>query len=161
MTILQALSPVLALGMNCAAQILLCRRAVPLLRSVYLGFAIGLAACILLCGFSAELFPGLITYVALGYCYFHFINLGETARRIRIVRELSEAGPAGLSEEEILARYNTRNILNARFARLENNSQVIEKDGRYYLGKPAVLYMARALLLMKKILLGRSSEDTQ
>jgi hypothetical protein len=36
--------------------------------------------------------------------------------------------------------------------------QVIEKKGRYYVGRPAVLYMARAMLLMKKILLGRTAE---
>ncbi|MBI4349905.1 MAG: hypothetical protein HY550_00555 [Elusimicrobia bacterium] len=159
MTSLQALAPVLALCVNCAAQVLLFRRAGALLRSVYLGFFSGLAACALLCGFSAELPPGLITYGALGYCYFHFINLGETARRIRIVRELSEAGPAGLSKEELLGRYDARNILDARLARLVNNAQIIKKDGRYCLGKPAVLYMARALLLMKKLLLGRSAES--
>lgn len=158
MTILQAVSPVLALGVNCAAQVIICRSTGGLLRSVYLGFAAGVAACALLCGFTEALPPALVTTGALGYCYFHFINLGETARRIRLVRELSEAGPAGLSREEILARYNAGTILAARFARLINNSQVVEQEGRYYLGKPAVLHMARALLLMKRILLGRSGE---
>ena len=35
----------------------------------------------------------------LGYCYFHFVNLGETARRVRIVRELwqSEDNRVGLT----------------------------------------------------------------
>ena len=44
-----------------------------------------------------------VIYAALGYCYFHFINLGETARRIRIIRELYDA-KTGLSPEEILNR---------------------------------------------------------
>ena len=158
MTVLQAVSPILALGINCAAQVLICRKTSGLLRSVYLGFMAGLAACALLCGFTAALPPSLVTTAALGYCYFHFINLGETARRIRIVRELSEAGPAGLSKEELLVRYKAGTILAARFARLMNNSQVLEKEGRYYLGKPTVLYMARALMLMKRILLGRGGE---
>lgn len=158
MTALQALSPAVALAVNCAVQVLLCRRSGALLKSVYLGFAAGLSACAVLSGFSADSFAAVITYGALGYCYFHFINLGETARRIRIVRELDEAGPAGLTREELLSRYNAAKMLDARFARLVNNSQVIEKEGRYYLGKPAVLYMAKTLLFMKKVLLGRSAE---
>lgn len=158
MTIIQALSPVAGLGVNCAAQILLCRRSGRLLGSVYRGFAGGAAACALVCGFTAELLPSLITYGALGYCYFHFINLGETARRIRIMRELAEAGPEGLSKEELLARYNARAMAEVRLARLLNNMQVIEREGRYYVGKPAVLYMARTMTLMKRILLGRTAE---
>lgn len=157
MTLPQALSPVIGLAVNVAAQVLYCRRSGRLLSSVYRGFAAGAAACALTCGFSQDLFPSLITYSALGYCYFHFINLGETARRIRIVRELSEAGPGGLSRQEILARYNAAAMLQARFARLLNNSQVVEKEGRFYVGKPAVLYMAEAISLMKLILLGRAA----
>jgi len=159
MTTLQAVSPVLALAINCAMQVVICRRTGALLRSVYLAFTTGLAACALLCGFSAELFPELITYGALGYCYFHFLNLGETARRIRIVREISEAGSSGLSKEEILSKYNSKIIIAARLSRLISKTQIIEKDGRYYLGKPTVLYMANALLMMKKLLLGKSSES--
>lgn len=159
MTLLQALSPVAGLAVNCAAQVLLCRRSGKLLNSVYRGFAGGAAACALACGFGQELAPALITYGALGYCYFHFINLGETARRIRIVRELAEAGPAGLSRDELLSRYNARIMVEARFKRLVNNAQVVERDGRYYSGKPAVLLMARTLSLIKKVLLGRDREQ--
>jgi len=157
-TTLQALSPIAGLAVNCAAQVLLCRRSGKLLNSVYRGFAGGAAACALACGFGQELAPALVTYGALGYCYFHFINLGETARRIRIVRELAQAGENGLTREELLARYNARTIVEARFARLLNNSQIIEKSGRLFPGKPAVLYMAWTILLMKRILLGRTSE---
>jgi len=157
MTLQQALSPVIGLAFNVATQIIACRSSGRLLSSVYRGFAAGAAACALACGFSPDLLASLTTYAALGYCYFHFINLGETARRIRIVREMSEAGPEGLSRQEVLARYNAESMLRARFARLLNNSQVVEKEGRYYIGKPAVLYMAKAISLMKLILFGRTS----
>ena len=100
-----------------------------------------------------------MTYAALGYCYFHFINLGETARRVRLMRELAEAGPAGLGKEELLSRYNARTMVEARFRRLLDNSQVVERNGRYYVGKPAVLWMARLVLLLKKLLLGRAGEN--
>jgi hypothetical protein len=158
MTIQQALSPAAALGVNCLLQIIVCRRTGKLLKSVYVGFAGGMVACVLFCGFSTELLPALATYSAFGYCYFHFINLGETARRIRIVKELSEAGETGLSKKDILARYNSGKILHTRFERLISNRQVTEKEGRYYLADKAVLHMARTMLFMKKVILGRASE---
>lgn len=158
MTLLQAASPLLGLAFNCLVQVQACRRDKRLLSSVYRGFAGGAAACALACGFGAELLPSLFSYAALGYCYFHFINLGETARRIRLVRELAEAGPSGLTKEELLSRYNSGELVEARLGRLLSNSQVVEKYGRYYLGGPALLLMARALLLLKKLILGRTSE---
>ncbi|OGR69977.1 MAG: hypothetical protein A2089_11530 [Elusimicrobia bacterium GWD2_63_28] len=159
MTLLQAASPLVGLAFNCLVQVLACRRDRRLLRSVYRGFAGGAAACALACGFGEELPPALVTYAALGYCYFHFINLGETARRVRLMRELAEAGPAGLGKEELLSRYNARTMVEARFRRLLDNSQVVERNGRYYVGKPAVLWMARLVLLLKKLLLGRAGEN--
>lgn len=158
MTPLQALAPVAGLAADFAVQAVDCRLNGRLLRSVYRGFAAGAAVCALLCGLDGDLPAALLTYGALGYCYFHFINLGETARRIRIVRELAEAGPAGLTKEEVLARYDARTMVEVRFARLLNNGQVVERDGRFYVGKPAVLFMARTLLVMKRLLLGRTSE---
>lgn len=153
MTLLQAAAPAIGLAFNCLVQVRACRRDKRLLSSVYRGFAGGAAACALACGFGAALLPALVTYAALGYCYFHFINLGETARRIRLLRELAEGGPDGLSKEQLLAGYNAKGILAARLERLLNNSQIVEKDGRYYLGGRAVFGMARILLLMKRLLL--------
>ncbi len=158
MTLLQALSPAAGLAVNCAAQVLACRLGCGLLRSIYLGFAAGGAACALISGHGADLLAALVTYAALGYCYFHFLNLGETARRVRLVRELAEAGPAGLTRRELLARYNAVMMVRARLDRLIKNSQVSERDGRYYAGKPGILYAAKALSAMKALLLGRGRE---
>lgn len=155
---LQALSPVLALAANCITQILICRISKSLLKSVYVGFLAGLGVYTLRNGLSAEMLTGVITYGVLSYCYFHFINLGETARRIRILREINDAMPQGLSEKELLSKYNAKTILAVRFRRLINNSQVINRGDRYYLGKPTVLYMAQILIFMKKLLLGRTGE---
>lgn len=96
-------------------------------------------------------------YTCLGYCYFHFINLGETARRIRIVREIHDA-LEGLTMEEILSRYNARTIVDKRLQRLLSKGQIVEKDGRYFAGKPAMLVMSRIIIAMKLILLGKKSE---
>ena len=91
------------------------------------------------------------------YCYFHFVNLGETARRIRILTELWESGD-GLSRNEILERYDASHIVNVRLQRMINKKQIIVENGRYYIGKPIMLYMARAIVMMKLVLLRRRSE---
>ena len=89
--------------------------------------------------------------------YFHFINLGETARRIRILRELHEP-PDGLTLDGLLARYNAQEIIERRISRLIETHQIVLRDGRYFIGKPFVLWMARSLVVLKFILLGKHSE---
>ena len=106
---------------------------------------------------AAILATNLITYLSLAYCYFNFINLGETARRIRIIRELYDA-PKSLSLEEILERYNAKHILQMRIDRLINNKQLIYKNGRYYIGNPIMLFIAKIIVAMKIVLLGKKSE---
>ncbi len=104
-----------------------------------------------------SVFINIVSYSALGYCYFHFVNLGETARRIRLLRELSESN-AGLSMDEILQRYNAKEIIENRLNRLLKSGQVIHKDNRYYIGKPVMLFMSKMVVFAKRFILGKSSE---
>jgi len=157
MSIISALLPVLGLLVNVSVQIVVSRAGGSLLRSVFAGFAAGLAPVVYFSGLTARLPADILCYGALGYCYFHFINLGETARRIRLVRELYTS-PEGLSETEILRRYNSRDILTARMARLLGNGQLILRDGRYFTGKPAVLLMAKTITSLKLLIIGKKSE---
>ena len=99
----------------------------------------------------------LITYVSMGYCYFHFVNLSETARRIRILRELRDS-PEGLDLDQLLARYNARDIIERRIQRLIKNGQIILKNDKYYIAKPVMLLIANILLVLKWIILGKKSE---
>jgi hypothetical protein len=136
-----------------------------LLNSVFMGFIFGFLNLLIFeyyisastNSFIANLITNIIIYVALGYCYFVFINLGETARRIRILRELFDA-PEGLSLDEILRRYNAQEIIERRLQRLLKNNQIIVKNDIYYIGKPIVLWMARIVVAFKFILLGKKSE---
>jgi hypothetical protein len=157
MTIMIALLPVFALLLNSAVQIAASRAGGSLLRSVFAGFIAGLAPVLYFSGLTARLPADILCYGAFGYCYFHFINLGETARRIRLVRELYES-PDGLSETEILHRYNSREILSARMARLLGSGQLLLRDGRYFTGKPAVLLMAKTITFLKLLIIGKKSE---
>ena len=99
----------------------------------------------------------LLIYAALGYCDVHFINLGETARRIRILRELYET-PEGLSQEEILKHYNAKHVVDMRLRRLLGNGQIIERQGRYYIGSPVMLFIAKSITALKFVILGKRSE---
>ena len=100
-----------------------------------------------------------LTYVSLVYWYvFGFFNLGESARRIRLLVELRTAGDRGLTRAEILAAYNARIIVDARLGRLLAGGQVVERDGRYFIGKTLMLCGAKALVLLKLVFLGAPSE---
>lgn len=165
------LSPVLGLLINIISQITIARyvRKLSPLRSLLPGFLIGLAVMftveivysltrnLTIVALIAELVLNTITYGSLGYCYFHFINLGETARRVRIVRELLESKD-GLSMSELLECYNASEIIDVRIQRLLKNKQIVLRDSKYFIGKSVMLYIARLIVVMKIVILGRKSE---
>ncbi len=173
MAFMQAVLPVWVFAEMVIIQILLSRLVFKqsLLKTVIVSFCVGL--CVLVfqeylyfysAGSSLALIDAagygllhLMTYAALAYCYMHFINLGETARRIRLIRELHES-PGGLSLEQVLKRYNAGVILENRLGRLLNNRQIVLKDGRYYLQGRFMIFAARSVLALKEFLLGRGSE---
>lgn len=171
MNIIQVLTPIIALTLNVLFQVLGYRYVIrsSLLKSLFLGFFFGFIVLILLefyaffvgensgedCFYIAMV--NVIAYSALAYCYFHFVNLGETARRIRIVRELYKS-KNGLSMKELLAIYNARKMVEMRISRLLNSGQIICKNNRYYVGKPVILFIAKIIIMMKIIILGKKSE---
>jgi len=171
MVYLHVLSPVAALAINVLAQICYCRFVSnkQLLKSLFFGFFCGMLMLFAIEAFYVAQLPSSVlknipsvliniaSYSALGYCYFHFVNLGETARRIRMLRELSESKD-GLSVDEILERYNAKEIIENRLNRLLKSGQVIYKDNRYYIGKPVMLFMSRMVVFAKRFILGKSSE---
>lgn len=168
---LHLFSPIISLGINAICQVCVVRyiNKFSLLKSIFLGFGFGLWILLLVemyylvklessllekaCSLSANI----VAYIALGYCYFHFINLGETARRIRIIRELYESND-GLSLDELLARYNAKEIIERRLSRLINNRQIILKDGRYYIANLTMLFITKIIVGMKLVILGKRSE---
>ena len=101
-----------------------------------------------------EITANFFTYLSLGYCYFHFINLGETARRIRILRELYDS-KQGLSEKEILEKYNAEEIVVRRINRLMSNGQILYRDDRYYINSPIMLLISKIIIVLKLLFLGK------
>lgn len=162
------LLPFLALCLNILLQITAYKYLVKsrLLKSEYFGFAWG---CLVLLIFEfivyqklpknglSLLCADLIIYGCLSYGFFTFINMGETARRIRLLRELYES-PAGLTKEQVLEAYSAGTIVNQRLERLLNNHQIVLRDGRYYAGKPLMFFISKAILFMKMVVFGKASE---
>src|SRR5512145_1901063 len=156
------LPPVLGGLVNVATQILLCRSGrVGLMGSIFLGFAPGLLATLAAHAIPAEpsLWQGVpanvVIYVCGGYTYFHLLNMGETARRIRLLRELSGADAQGLTGAELAARYNSAEMLARRLDRLIGQGIVREDKGRLFLVKRGALVMTGMVGLFKAIVLGR------
>lgn len=170
---LRVLISVLSLLINTSVQVVIfrCFPGWGLLKSEYWGFGAGFLSLstyefcnffnftIPLKEFVAILVVNLITYFSLCYCYFNFVNLSETARRARILRELYDF-PEGLSLQELLLRYNAKEIIERRIARLLNNGQIIFSNDRYYIGIPLMLWIAKIIMVMKLMILGRKDLDT-
>jgi len=154
---------------NALVQILSRYANIRLLKSVYAGFAAGLIslvfleACIYLISsislieFLLILLSNLIIYAILSFCYFNLITLGETARRIRIMVELSESR-IGLTLEEIIKKYNARMIVDLRLDRLLGNGEITLRSNRYFIGNSKMLQIGRIYTLAKLILFGKRSE---
>lgn len=140
-----------------------------LLKSIFIGFIFGSLSLLLgefyyLSQQSVKLIDTIcygisnfIIYFILWNVYFHFVNLGETGRRIRILRELM-ASKDGLSLDDILSRYNAKEIIARRLIRLTKNGQIILKDNKYYIGKPIMLLITKVIVTMKLLILRKRSE---
>ncbi len=169
--IIQVFNPVVGLAVNVCVQILSFRLipSLGLLKSVFLGFGAGMVYVLgaeifivtqsagnAMSDFLPNVIANILTCGVLGYCYFHFINLGETGRRIRIVRELLSAD--GLTLEELLQRYNTSDMVEIRLTRLLNSGQIVERNGMLFIKSQFLLRASQIMVLMKKIILGKTSE---
>ena len=165
------MAPLSSFCINVFSQVLIFRMnpSFGLLKSEYVGFVSGLIMLALLHAYSfveylrliEDIYPILLAnyliYAALGYCYFHFINLCLTARRIRLVRDLYKS-VNGLSISEILEEYNAKKMVAIRLQRLLDSGQIIFLDGKYYIGKPIILFAANCMIALKQIFLGKRSE---
>ena len=168
---LQVFAPILGMTVNVLTQILSFRIKVnlSLLRSIYLGFFCGLLTMIVfdlaimihnessLNYFIGIFLVNLIIYGSLGYCYFNFNNLGETARRIRLLREIYDS-KEGLTSVELVDLYSGKEVLSRRIERLLKNNQVILRDNKYLIGNPSILWIANIIIFLKVMVLGKKTE---
>jgi hypothetical protein len=94
-----------------------------------------------------------IIYGCFCYVYFHFNNMGETARRVRLLREMASASRP-LTYDEILARYNAEEILGRRLSRLLGAQQITRSGDRLYITDRSIYLMAWSVNLARGIIFG-------
>jgi len=165
------LCPILALAVNVITQVLAFRatRGAHYFRSIVQGVLAGLlflAVFEALFEAGAGSFGGLVattllvhapTYLALSYCAYNFIQLGQTSIRIRMYAEIASQ-PSGVSVEEMKREYNDQAMMQARLRRLIESGDIIEKDGRYFVGRRRLVVISDIIVAAKRFLLGKASE---
>lgn len=124
--------------------------------SIVAGFAGGLLAwtlftCYFLSYPFGEHLANLGIYICFSYTFFHWNNMGETARRVRIAIEMY-GHDSGLTREELLTRYCSREIIVRRVDRLVKSGQIEQKGTRLYSRNRSVFFMSKLILLLKWLL---------
>jgi hypothetical protein len=163
------LTPVAALAVNAVAQVLLVRlqRGRHFLRAQTGAILVGGIALVAFDLFSLQfqvgesavvsLWINIPTYLALSYCFFHFVNLGHTSIRIRIYAEIAER-PGGMSAEEMARQYQDEALMQVRLRRLIESGDIVEKGGRYLVGKRRLVQLGNIIFTAKRFVLGKASE---
>jgi len=162
--------PVIAVAVNAIAQVIVfrLRRGMQYFRSIIEGVFAGAVAFVILeaifaikgipfNGIATILLVDAPTYFALSYCTYSFVQLGQTSIRIRMYAEIA-ANPSGISVEEMNREYDDQRLIDMRLRRLTESGDIIEKDGRYYVGRKKFLYVSNILFGAKRFLLGKESE---
>lgn len=91
---------------------------------------------------GAYLLLDLLTYLALAFGYFNFVNLTVASLRIRLLEELLAAG-GRLPIDTIMAAYDSRQVVAIRLERLLQGGHLVEKSGRLHSGRLPFLIVAR------------------
>lgn len=166
-------APVLGLAAYCLAQIVVARFTPG--RSPYhslkLGFIGGLIVALAVSGWAVGRMAigledrtgyvvlNLLTYLALAFGYFNFVNLTVASLRIRLLEEIREAGGA-LPAATLKAAYNSSEVVAIRLQRLVQGGHLVEKDGRLHSGRLPFLIVARIFDGLHWFIFGRRGKKS-
>ncbi len=97
-----------------------------------------------------------LAFNSVAYSYFHFFNLSETGRRIRMLLQLLEGEHIGINDAG-LTTYNGQAMVNQRLARLLQMGQVSSASGgRYRISGRFLLRAARLVRSIGRLTTGRA-----
>jgi len=103
-----------------------------------------------------------LVFNGIAYAYFHFFNMSETARRIRILLQIRRAGPSGLRIRELERQYSQKDMIEARLDRLVRMNQLsLAPDGRYRVAGNTLLWAGRIMGLWRRLVLRHVLRDFQ
>ena len=95
-----------------------------------------------------------LTYINACYTFFHLNNMGETARRVRLVTEILEAG-GRMDLEQLRQRYSSEEAIELRLVRLVAMGQIAKRDGMIYQAGGAMRISALIVQFIKRLVLPR------
>ncbi|MEA1928293.1 MAG: hypothetical protein U9N73_08795 [Candidatus Auribacterota bacterium] len=91
-----------------------------------------------------------LIYILAGYVYFHFFNMSETARRVRLLIESSRTGT--LKKSDLPRLYPHRDIVSIRIERLMALGELRLLGDRYLLGNKGLLLPAKLIFALRHML---------
>jgi len=100
-----------------------------------------------------------LTYLALAFGYWTFLNLNITSLRIRTLREILRGGEHGISRADLMARYSAQEFLRRRLERLELGGNLSCVDGRWRLASPKLLLLERSLARARALIIPAQREE--
>jgi hypothetical protein len=139
--------------------------------TIMLGFGVGLAAFVVMEtlflweAFSTDLLLTALLvntpiYICLAYCYYSFVQLGQTSIRIRLYAEIASKTD-GLSAEEVAREYSDDSLVAVRIQRLVESGDLIDRNGAFFIGRSRLPLIGDILFAAKRFLLGKTSEFDQ
>ena len=97
----------------------------------------------------------LMTFNSFAYIYFHFFNMSETSRRIKILVSIKKGKIKSI--QDIEKYYDYSKSLSIRLKRLEKMSQIESVDNNSYKLKGKLLYTVSYIIFFFRVLLGFSN----
>jgi putative flippase GtrA len=95
---------------------------------------------------------------AFGYAYFHFFNLSETGRRVRLLLQLNEAGAIDTATLE--GQYSPEHMVQVRLQRLQQMGQLrTDAAGKFYIQGKLLLMAAWVLEYLGGLLASRDGRQ--
>jgi len=101
--------------------------------------------------------PALAMVICNSYIGFHLDNMAETARRIRLLREL-HGSDDGLTREALLVAYSPQEVFELRIRRLKLAGQCVEENGRLRMTGDTYSLMGTLISLGRRLIFPRLKE---
>lgn len=101
-------------------------------------------------GLGVACLYGLLIYSCLAFSYIQFFNITETARRFRILYELTQNRK--MSPEELQEQYRPAGMLTTRLDRLVEMRQLRKSENRYLLDNQFLYILARIIMTWTRLL---------
>jgi hypothetical protein len=162
-------SPIISLLINGLAQTLSYRFLKNLLQSERIGFGLGFVILLVMSGwiiyqfdlnfhnYWTVFFTNVIIYFVMQLGFSNLLGVISVALRVRILQTV-ENTKYGSSYQELSTVFNPNELIQRRIKRLIKTGQIKENNGKYYINKKFLLYVALFLDISKLVLIGKKSE---